>query len=215
VVPRTDAEFSKKHPSPGLKGVAFGVFPAIKIAVRRCRMIHLLIAAGFVFLANAARTEGLVKSETKFVHKDASGKITSVRVIRRYWRTRIVHPLAKVDPRIDLKLLRAATIAQERANAHSRAQCWHYVKEALIAAGVIGSYPKSANAYEAGDELSRFYGFKKLSVRDPYAAPLGAILVYGGRGHVEIRTKDGFASDYYSKDRCFYPLKAVYGKFSS
>ena len=50
-------------------------------------MIELLIAAGFVFLANAARTEGLVKSETKFVYKDASGKVTSVRVIRRYWRT--------------------------------------------------------------------------------------------------------------------------------
>jgi len=178
-------------------------------------MIELLIAAGFVFLANAARTEGLVKSETKFVYKDASGKVTSVRVIRRYWRTRIMHPLAKIDPRIDPKLLRAATIAQERADAHSRAQCWHYVKEALIASGAINSYPQSAYAYEAGDELSRVYGFKKLSARDPYAAPLGAILVYGGRGHVEIRTKDGFASDYYSKERCFYPLLAVYGKFSS
>jgi hypothetical protein len=164
-------------------------------------------------LANA-RAEGLVKSETKFVYKDANGKVTSVRVIRRYWPVKIVHPLAKIDPRIDPKLLRAATIAQDRANAHSRAQCWHYVKEALVAAGVITSYPQSAYAYQAGDELSRVYGFKKLSVRDPYAAPLGAVLVYGGRGHVEIRTKDGFASDYYSKERCFYPLLAVYGKFS-
>ena len=198
------------------KALSFGIFPAIETAVRRCRMIQLVIATGFVFLAHAARTEGLVKSETKkFVYKDANGKVTSVRVIRRYWHQRIVHPLAKIDPRIDPKLCRAATIAQERANAHSRAQCWHYVKEALIAAGVISSYPQSAYAYEAGEELSRVYGFKKLSVRDPYAAPLGAVLVYGGRGHVEIRTKDGFASDYYSKDRCFYPLKAVYGKFSS
>lgn len=189
---------------------------AIKLPVRASLILRFVIAAAVMALIDAATAEGLVKTETKkFYYKDGSGKVTSVRVIRRYWHTKIVHPLAKIDPRIDPKLLKAATIAQERANAHSRAQCWHYVKEALIAAGVIGSYPQSAYAYEAGEELSRVYGFKKLSVRDPYAAPLGAVLVYGGRGHVEIRTKDGFASDYYSKHRCFYPLLAVYGKFSS
>ena len=182
--------------------------------MRPSRTLSLIIVFVVALLANA-RAEGLVKSETKFVYRDASGKITSVRVIRHYWPVKIIHPLAKIDPRIDPKLLRAATIAQERANAHSHAQCWHYVKAALIAAGVINSYPQSAYAYQAGEELSRVYGFKKLSVRDPYAAPLGAVLVYGGHGHVEIRTKDGFASDYYSKERCFYPLLAVYGKFSS
>ena len=174
-------------------------------------LLCLFLLAG---MAQPARAEGLVKSQTKFYYKDASGKTTGVKIIRRYWSTPIVHPLAKVDPRIDPKLRRAATIAEERANAHSRAQCWHYVKEALVAAGVVGSYPKTAYAYEAGEELARVYGFKKLPVRDPYAAPVGAVLVYGGRGHVEIRTKDGFASDYYSKNRCFYPLLAAYGKFS-
>ena len=180
----------------------------------RYRAFIFLLSSGLLVLANPVRAEGLVKSETKFVYKDTNGKVTSVRVIRRYWPVKIVHPLAKIDPRIDPKLLRAATIAQERAYAHSHAQCWHYVKDALVAARVINSYPQSAYAYQAGDELSRVYGFKKLSVRDPYGAPLGAVLVYGGRGHVEIRTKDGFASDYYSKERCFYPLLAVYGKFS-
>ena len=34
-------------------------------------------------------------------------------------------------------------------------------------------------------------------------------------GHVEIRTKNGFVSDYHSKTHCRYPLIAVYGKFSS
>jgi hypothetical protein len=89
------------------------------------------------------------------------------------------------------------------------------VKEALLAAGAIKSYPKTAYASEAGDELTHSYGFSRLSIRDPYSAPLGSVLVYGnrGRGHVEIRTKDGFASDYRSKSRCFYPLVAVYGKF--
>ncbi len=63
----------------------------------------------------------------------------------------------------------------------------------------------------------RDYGFKKLPVHDPYKAPLGAVLVYGnkGRGHVEIRTKDGFVSDYHSKNACYYRLLAVYAKFGS
>lgn len=128
-----------------------------------------------------------------------------------------MHPFAKIDPRLDPRLARAATLAEERSTAQSRAHCWHYVKEALVSAGVINSYPKTAYAAEAGEELVRDYGFRRLSIRDPYAAPLGAVLVYGDRtrGHVEIRTKDGFVSDYHSKYRCFYPLIAVYGKFSS
>ena len=90
-------------------------------------------------------------------------------------------------------------------------------EEALLKSGAVSSYPKTAYAYQAGAELTRDYGFKRLSVRDPYKAPLGAVLVYGNkaRGHVEIRTKDGFVSDYHSKNRCFYPLLAVYAKYSS
>jgi hypothetical protein len=167
--------------------------------------------------SSAVRGEGLEPSRTKFYYKETTGQIGSARIIRRYWRTQIVHPFAKIDPRIDPKLRRAATLAEERANARSKARCWHYVKEALVAAHVIRSYPKTAYAAEAGDELMRDYGFTKLSMRDPYAAPLGAVIVYGNRnrGHVEIRTKDGFVSDYHSKNRCFYPLRAVYAKFSS
>lgn len=91
------------------------------------------------------------------------------------------------------------------------------MKQALLAAGAVKSYPKTNYAAEAGDELARNYGFKRLSIRDPYSAPLGAVLVYGNRskGHVEIRTKNGFASDYHSRNACFYRLLAVYGKFSS
>jgi hypothetical protein len=159
------------------------------------------------------RADGLAKSKSHFFYKEGSGRFGSVRIIRHYWR-QTVHPNAKIDPRIDPRLRRAASIAQERANARSRARCWQYVKRALVSAGAVSSYPKTAYAYEAGRELTRDYGFKKLSVRDPYAAPLGAVLVYGGRGHVEIRTKTGFVSDYHSKNRCFYPLLAVYGKYS-
>lgn len=95
-------------------------------------------------------------------------------------------------------MVRAATIAQERAYAHSKSRCWRYVKEALLAAGAVSSYPKTALAKQAGDELVRDYGFKKIAVLDPYAAPVGAVLVYGGNGagHVEIRNKTGFVSDF-------------------
>ena len=114
---------------------------------------------------------------------------------------------------------KAATIAQERANARSKARCWRAVKEALVASGVIKSYPKTNYASQAGEELVRDFGFKRLSVRDQFAAPIGSVLVFAegsnGAGHVVIRTKTGFASDYWTKNRCKYPLLAVYGKFSS
>ena len=128
-----------------------------------------------------------------------------------------MHPSAKIDPRIDPKLREAATIASKRAHPRTQLLCWRYVKQALVAAGAVKSYPQTTYAAEAGQELVQSYGFQKLSVRDPYKAPLGAVLVYGNRarGHVEIRTRDGFASDYRSRNRCFYPLVAVYGKFSS
>ena len=172
-----------------------------------------LLAASL--LAGTAQGEGLADSKSEFYYKSPAGKVGAARIIHRYYWKPIVHPFAKVDLRIDPRLRRAATIAQERANARSKARCWQYVKEALLKSGAVSSYPKTAYAYQAGTELTRDYGFKKLSVRDPYLAPLGAVLVYGGRGHVEIRTKDGFVSDYHTKNRCFYPLIAIYAKYTS
>src|SRR5947207_9522811 len=105
--------------------------------------------------------------------------------------------------------MHAATIAQERAHAHSRSMCWHAVKEALLASGVIDSRPKSEFARDAAKDLVRNYGFQKLSVRDPFAAAIGSVLVYGTNrsvGHVEIRTKDGFVSDFRSPTPSHRPL---------
>jgi hypothetical protein len=183
--------------------------------VRRIFVLTILTAGCFALFVSSIRAEGLQNSTEKFVYKDANGRVTSVKIIHRYWKKPIVHPFAKVDPRLDPKLRRAATLAEERSNAHSKGACWHYVKHALFSAGIIDSYPKTAYAAEAGDELMQSYGFKRLPIHDPYAAPIGAVLVYGSksRGHVEIRTKDGFVSDYHSKFRCGYPLLAVYGKF--
>lgn len=150
-----------------------------------------------------------------FVFKDAQGKTQTAEIITKYQPNKIVHPLAKVDASIDPKLRRAATIAQERAHAHSRARCWQYVKEALLASGAVNSYPKTAYAKEAGDELVTSYGFKKISVHDPFKAPVGSVLVYGAHnaaGHVEIRTKDGFVSDFRSKVPSPRPLLGIYAK---
>jgi len=184
--------------------------------VRRFIVLTIFCAEGFA-IGSSLRAEGLQESTKKFVYRDASGRVTSVKIIRHYSMKPIAHPFAKIDPRLDPKLARAATVAQERSSAQSKAHCWHYVKEALVAAGVINSYPKTAYAAEAGDELMRSYGFKRLPIHDPYAAPIGAVLVYGDKnhGHVEIRTREGFVSDYHSKYHCFYPLIAVYGKFGS
>jgi hypothetical protein len=151
----------------------------------------------------------------KFAFKDATGKTQRVDVVTKFQPRKIVAPVAKVDRSIDPKLMRAATIAQERANAHSRSQCWHYVKEALLASGAVNSYPKTAYAKEAAQELVKNYGFHKLSVRDPYKAPLGSVLVYDAKaaaGHVEIRTHDGFVSDFKSKTASPRPLIGVYAK---
>jgi hypothetical protein len=147
--------------------------------------------------------------------KDPDGRQESVPIITHYYPNQIVHPLGATDRHLDPKLTRAATIAQERAHAHSRSMCWHYVKEALLASGVIDSRPKSEYARDAAQDLVSNYGFKKLSVRDPFAAPIGSVLVYGTSrsvGHVEIRTKDGFVSDFRSPTPSHRPLIGVYAK---
>ncbi|MFZ1220637.1 MAG: hypothetical protein WAO00_15185 [Chthoniobacterales bacterium] len=163
------------------------------------------------------RSAGLAPSKSRFYYRNFDGTPTSARIVHRYWNIPVVHPDAPVDTRLDPRLRHAATIAQERANARSKSRCWQYVKQALFDSGVINSYPKTNYATQAGDELVQNYGFKKLPIHDQYAAPIGAVLVFGHgtAGHVVIRTKSGFASDYWTSNRCKYPLVAVYGKFSS
>jgi hypothetical protein len=151
----------------------------------------------------------------RYSYKTPQGKKESVPVITQYYPKQIVYPLAKIDRHIDRKLMQAATIAQERAHAHSRSRCWHYVKDALLASGVIDSRPKTAYARDAAQELVSNYGFKRLSVNDPFSAPVGSVLVYGTTrtvGHVEIRTRDGFVSDFRSKTPSPRPLLGVYAK---
>jgi len=166
-------------------------------------------------VATKEKTFEPVRPIAHYNFKTPDGRQESVPVITHYYPNQIVHPLGTTDRHLDPKLMRAATIAQERAHAHSRSMCWHYVKEALLASGVIDSRPKSELARDAAQDLVSNYGFKKLSVHDPFAAPIGSVLVYGTSrsvGHVEIRTKDGFVSDFRSPTPSHRPLIGVYAK---
>jgi opacity protein-like surface antigen len=114
----------------------------------------------------------------------------------------------------DSRMMRAAEIASARAYAHSHGSCWHYVKNALLDAGVVDSRPKTAYAKEAASELTSDFGFRRIACSDPLKAPLGSVLVYGGRGagHVELRTKTGFVSDFTNVNPSTRPLIGVYVK---
>jgi hypothetical protein len=184
-----------------------------------CTSLLVVIIGSFLTASGVhASILGASKSQvakSQFTFKNPSGKKESVPVESKYYPRKIEHSLAKLDRRLDPRLLRAATLAQERAHAHSREQCWRYVKDALLAAGAVNSRPKTVYAKQAAEELVRNFGFTRLSVRDPYAAPVGSVLVYGGRksaGHVEIRTKDGFVSDFKSRVPSHRRLIGVFAK---
>jgi hypothetical protein len=116
--------------------------------------------------------------------------------------------------RYDARMIHAAQIAAERARTHSVRSCWRYVKEALVEANVVDTYPATALAKQAGDELLQKHGFKRVPIEDPFKAPIGSVLVYGGRGpgHVEIRTAGGFVSDFISPTPSKRPLLGVFVK---
>ena len=182
--------------------------------------LRVVVIAGLAFAAaTAVHGEMITQEKGHFIFRDGSGKQQSIPVVTNFYPKKLQYPApaqtGKVRRGINPSLMRAASIAEERAHAHSQSRCWQYVKEALLAAGAVNSYPKTAYAKEAGDELVSAYGFKKLAVHDPYKAPVGSVLVYDASkaaGHVEIRTKDGFVSDFRSKIPSPRPLLGVYVK---
>lgn len=112
----------------------------------------------------------------------------------------------------DSQMIQAAQLAEDNAQQRSHRRCWRAVKTAMLEAKVIDERPTSRYAKQAGEELEQKFGFKKLDVSDPFDAPIGSVLVYGGRGagHVEIRTADGFVSDHVSDHPSHRPLIGVY-----
>jgi hypothetical protein len=183
--------------------------------MRKLLTLSFFVLGAAAFCPNPAMALRFSAPSPKFNYTDASGKKQSVDVVDQYYPKKIVQPIAKADAQIDPKLRRAATIAEERARAHSLRKCWCFVKEALVAAGVVKSRPQTPLAKQAGQELVNNYGFKKLPVSNPYEAPVGSVLVYGAKraaGHVEIRTETGFVSDFRSKIPSRRPLIGVFAK---
>ncbi len=116
--------------------------------------------------------------------------------------------------RYDQRMIRAAKIAQQRAHPQPTWCCWAYVKDAMLAADLISSRPTTPYAKQAGGELVSKYGFRKLPSLDPWSAPIGAVVVYGGNdaGHVELRTARGFVSDFVSATPYPRPVVGIYVK---
>lgn len=114
----------------------------------------------------------------------------------------------------DKRMLAAAEIASARASRSPKYLCWRHVKVALLRANVIDSYPKTVYAKQAAGELQASFGFRKLPLKDPYQAPKGAVLVYGGSGpgHIEFRSEKGFVSDFVSLRPSHLPLIGIYVK---
>src|SRR5215469_9899937 len=106
--------------------------------------LTFLVLGAAAFCPRPAKALVFSAPNPKFNYTDASGKKQSVEVVDKYYPKKIVQPFAKLDPKIDPKMRRAATIAEERARAHSLSKCWHFVKEALVAAGAVKSRPNNA-----------------------------------------------------------------------
>lgn len=116
--------------------------------------------------------------------------------------------------RYDQRMIHAAEIAASRARKHSTSRCWHFVKDALVAAHLVPTRPVTEYAKQAGGELTGSFGFQQIREQDPWKAPLGSVLVYGGpgAGHVEFRTEQGFVSDFVSLHPSPRPLIGIYIK---
>lgn len=114
----------------------------------------------------------------------------------------------------DKRMIQAAEIAGARAARSPQYHYWRHVKQALLRAHVIDSYPKTLLAKQAAGELQSSFGFQRLPLTNPYQAPKGSVLVYGGLepGHVEIRSETGFVSDFASLKPSGLPLIGIYVK---
>jgi len=123
-------------------------------------------------------------------------------------------PRAEAATHYDSRMVLASEIASKRAFKKPTWRCWHFVKDALLGAGLVSKRPVSPWAKQAGDELCGTYGFKKLRITNPLRAPVGAVIVYGGpdAGHVELRTASGFASDFTSPTPYPRPLIGIFVK---
>ena len=115
-----------------MKSIRRRVEPASVVKLRRIKakaelearvtlryMALLAAVMTMLMMAFAPMVHGQDGGLAVFNYADASGKTQSVDVVDKYYPKKIVQPIAKADAQIDPKLRRAATIAEERAHAHS------------------------------------------------------------------------------------------------
>jgi hypothetical protein len=168
--------------------------------------------SAFIFLLGCCAWGGLLRAAEDAPQASSGGSRGSL----LGGRLRELFGVNAVSCAYDPRMIRAAEIAAGRAGAATKPRwhCWRSVKDALLEAGVISSRPVSPWAKQAGDELCARYGFTKTPIRNPFRAPVGAVIVYGGddAGHVELRTFSGFVSDFCSPTPYPRPLIGIYIK---
>lgn len=168
-------------------------------------------SSGLVQLASISRSIATQASQHPQAHdRNAMCGAGLEASVRRYSESPMVRRI------IDYAMPRA-----RQGSRNSRRLCFRYVKEALCQGtgrrcpssfqddGLVDGYLGGRLARQAGPELQQ-QGFVDLLqscygeyLQDPRNAPVGAILVYEGgsrnQGHIEIRTPDGFVSDYFDE----------------
>lgn len=177
------------------------------------KLLGLIVFSGALAIGNSAqasRNSALHLPEPGFASQSPEKKQKSGLFPLIFKQNRLSEP----DVEIDERMGDAIHIAERAARSRSIKRCWRYVKRALQLANVIDCYPRTRLAKQAAVELPERYGFKQIPVENPFEAPVGAVLVYGGRGagHVEIRTERGFVSDFSSPDPSQRPLIGVFIK---
>ena len=154
---------------------------------------------------------------SKFVFKDASGKATSVDVIQSYQSTKIGRPFATADRQASIqnRCGAAAPIAEERAHAHS---------SMATPARSKGGPPCIRRDQLPPEDRIRERGGSGISQQLwlPKAAGERSVSSAGGfgpvdnanraAGHVEIRTNNGFVSDFRLETPSRRPLLGVFVK---
>ena len=87
---------------------------------------------------------------------------------------------------------------KEKEGTKSIGLCASYVKAALCISGAWSTY-HSGHAQELNSAFEE-EGFTNIidKLDSPYDAPIGAVIIlqYGNYGHIEIKTKEGFISDF-------------------
>jgi hypothetical protein len=188
-------------------------------------------SVGDAMFYNPEEVASLRKMEAEFGTSVSSSYVPDLNV----YNTQNTNPIEAMMMAADARVIRGGARALKPQGKYRKAAndptgfCYRYVKLALKESGLVKDYLPGEKAEDAGRWLERAGFLRCKSVKDPNMAPLGSILVYGGPGdkhlhgkvqdnpgHIEIRTKNGFVSDFITKYRPSIwnarPLKAVYVK---